>query len=531
VDVLNLLMRVLRAKASAAHTRLCGVRRSQRSQGRQPPASQARDWLSRDRGVLAGAAKPPLVEDLGFPQLEVVRDSERMRKVFQKHLRPLNGKTYQIRECLVSRVFHRKATRCVVLYTLHLEDPDTGQEWSQWVSGVMQAGSKPRRTWKKLRRSSSGSEVPGVSPVFEPFSYLSNLKMLVQVFPYDHQLPALSLLMAGPPPELEPLLLARFGPGDWRAEAWDVETVRYRASSRCTLRLTVQAQDATTGRAEERCFYAKVYGNEERGEQTYQVLQALWNRGNAGGVSFTVGRPIAYLSDLRTLVQEEAPGTSLKDKLLREENVVPAVQKVARALAALHLDHVPVPRQRRLWEEVRHLEKIGKLLQQACPYLEPEVKEIVGTVVAGLVELPLAPTHRDFHPDNILIDGDRLSLIDLDVFSEADPLLDVARLLVGLAFMPLDYSLTHERAQIAAQAFAEEYFVYVPEAWRTSLPLHLAAAFLKSAAGLLRSQPGRRPDMVEAIIKESKDSLEGRGWWQRSLENGTEGYLFSSFSS
>ena len=37
------------------------------------------------------------------------------------------------------------------------------------------------------------------------------IEMLVQVFPYDHQLPSLPILMAGPPPTLEPLVLARFG--------------------------------------------------------------------------------------------------------------------------------------------------------------------------------------------------------------------------------------------------------------------------------------------------------------------------------
>lgn len=321
----------------------------------------------------------------------------------------------------------------------------------------MQVGNNPRWSWERLRRSSSASEVSDVASIFEPFSYIPDLDMLAQVFPYDHQLPALLLLMAGSPPELEPLLLARFGTGDWQAKEWDVEVVRYLGSLRATLRLTVRVQDAATGRTERRRFYKKVYCNEESGEQTYLVLQALWNRVIAGGASFTVGRPVTYLSGLQTLVQEEAPGTSLKNILFREENVAPAVRKVARSLAALHLDHVPVPRRHPLWEEVRDLEEVGKLLLQACPPLKPEIKEIVGTVVASLEEGPFAPTHHDLGPRDILIDGDLLSLIDLDSFSEADPLLDVARVLAGLAVMPLRHDLSHERARIAARAFAEEY--------------------------------------------------------------------------
>jgi hypothetical protein len=459
------------------------------------------------------------MEGSGFSQLvEVARDPERMREVFQRHLRSLGVGIYRVRECEVSHVRYRYAIRCVVLYTLCLEEADTGQEWSQRVSGIMQAENKTRRIWQRLRRSSSGSEASAASPIFEPFSYIPDLDMLVQVFPYDHQLPALPLLMAGPPPELEPLLLARFGAGDWRAEEWHVKAVRYLANLRATLRLTVRAQDAATGRTEERRFYAKIHRSEESGEQTYEVLQALWDRVSAGDASFTVGRPIAYLSGLRTLVQEEAPGTSLKNKLFREENVAPELRKAARALAGLHLDRVTVPRRHHLWEEVRDLEEVGKLLLQACPRLKPEIKEIVGTVVASLEEGPLAPTHRDLGPRDILISGDRLSLIDLDSFSEADPLLDVARVLAGLSAMPLRHGLPHERARIAARAFAEEYFIHVPEAWRTRLSLHLATAFLKGAAGLLRGQQPDWPDKVEDLVMKARDSLVGRVWWQENPE-------------
>jgi hypothetical protein len=41
--------------------------------------------------------------------------------------------------------------------------------------------------------------------------------------------------MEEPPAELESLLLARFGPGNWRDEAWRVERVRYRVGQRAAL--------------------------------------------------------------------------------------------------------------------------------------------------------------------------------------------------------------------------------------------------------------------------------------------------------
>ena len=356
-------------------------------------------------------AKAPAAHANGFPQLKVATDAELMREVFQKHLRPFGEKAYQVRECRLSYTHYREAIRCVLHYHLRLAEPGTGRERSQLVTGVMYAGGRTRRTWQELRQSEPGRGTAGASPTFEPFSYIPDLDMLVQVFPYDHLLPALPLLMAGPSPELEPLLLARLGPGDWRTEAWDVELLRYRAVQRAPLRVTMRARDAATERAEERRFYAKVYVREEEGEQTYQVLRELWNKTGAGGVAFNVGRPIAYLSDLRTLLQEEVPGTSLQAILHRQEEAIPAVRRVARALAMLHL----------LRHEVGTLKREGKLLQSACPHLRAVIEEIVGAVVAGLEQVPPAPIHGDLKPADIMLNGDSVGLIDFDKFAMADP--------------------------------------------------------------------------------------------------------------
>jgi hypothetical protein len=307
-------------------------------------------------------------------------------------------------------------------------------------------------------------------------------------------------------------VLARFGEGDWRTEAWDVEPVRYRNGTRMTLRLRVRVQNRTTGRPEERCFYAKVYREEEDGERTYEVTRKLWEK--AGGEGFSVGRPVAYLSDLRCLVQEEVPGSSLYDVFLRENEPTPVARRAARALAALHLDEdVPRLQHQRPSKEVldRRLKRIGATLQRTCPHLESEVQETVGAVIAGCeTEAPTVPTHGDLHLRHILLHGGRPALIDLDAFAEADPLLDIALILSDLAAMPLDSTLPRARARKASHAFVEEYFAHVPESWRDGFPTRYARAVLKRAAKISRSQIPGWPEKVEALIKEAKSSLAGQ---------------------
>jgi Ser/Thr protein kinase RdoA (MazF antagonist) len=508
VKIFDVLVRFSRARASALRARVAGAQKSRQLSvllGAQAQDQSARDWED------PVGAERSLV-DLSFPKLEAVKDPELMREVFQRHLQPLDGKTYEVRECRISYIHYRRAARCVLQYTLRLAESKAGRERTQWVTGAMYAGGRTRRIWEKLRRTEQGQEVPGASPAFAPFSYIPDLDMLMQVFPYDHRFPALRLLMSGPPPELEPLLLARFGAGDWRAEAWNVEPVRYRPDMRAALRLTAQARDASTGEVKERRFYAKIYRKKEEGERTYQVLRALWDKTSAGEAGFAVARPIAYQNGLQTLLQEEVPGTSLEDILRREEDeAIPAVRTAARALASLHLDdEVVAPRRLSLRDEIDALKRVRELLHWACPHMRAEIEEAVGAVVAGLEEVPYAPIHGDLKPAHILVDGDNVALIDLDKFAMADPIVDVANLLFLLPGMSAH---PHLLRGVVARTFVKEYFAHVPDAWRARLPLHYAAALLKKAAfGFHQRQAPGGLDRVESMVEKAKDSLAGKVW-------------------
>lgn len=492
--------------------------------------------LLRPKELRAGPEKTllPIPEDPSFPQLDIARNPERMRRVFQRRLRPLGEEAYQIQECRIPYVDYQQGLSCKLQYKLRVVEPSTGRERSQVVTGVMLPGDRTRRIWNnEIQRSELGGGTSGASPIFEPFSYIRKLDMLVQVFPYDYGLPALPLLMKGPPPELEPLLLARFGPGNWQVEAWYTDPIRYLAEVRGTLRYTVRARDAATNRVEERRFYAKVYRDGEQGKQTYRVLKALWDKASAGSVGFTTGRPIAYLSSLQTVVQEEVSGTTLLDMNLWEDDSIPIARKLARglhlhldppiarklarALAALHLEPLVPLRPRSLQHEVAILKSMGKILQSVYPHLEPKIEETVGIIVASLEEVPPAPTHTDLSLQHIMLSGDRLALIDLDEFAEADPVLDVAHIFASLGIPALLSPPLQNRMRTLAQAFAEEYFTRVPETWYARLPFHYAGTLLKAAVGCFQQQLPEGPYLIEALLEEAKDVLAGRVWWCKKV--------------
>src|SRR5215217_7525938 len=208
--------------------------------------------------------------DPAFPQLKIATDAGLMKQTFRTHLRPVGGKVYDIEDCRFIRLRYREDSRCYLLYTLRLVEPDTGRERDVQVTGLIYAEKdKAEQTWRKLKATDPQQEIPDAWLTLEPVSFV---------------------------PELEPVLLGRFGPGDWRVEVWNTEPVRYREQRGAVLRYTARVRNAGTGRRREKSFYAKVHRH-EKGEQTYQALRALWRRTSANGEGFTVVRPLAYLSD------------------------------------------------------------------------------------------------------------------------------------------------------------------------------------------------------------------------------------------
>lgn len=57
----------------------------------------------------------PAVAGARFPQLGATKDPERMRQVWQQHLRPLDGNSYEVRECRIGHGYPRDGAAATVL--------------------------------------------------------------------------------------------------------------------------------------------------------------------------------------------------------------------------------------------------------------------------------------------------------------------------------------------------------------------------------------------------------------------------------
>jgi hypothetical protein len=196
--------------------------------------------------------------------------------------------------------------------------------------------------------------------------------------------------------------------------------------------LGIRVGDAAAGRVAERNAYAKVYGDAEKGRQGAHAQRDLHDRA-AAGAAFAVAEPIAYVERLQTLVQGEVGGVSLHALLRQRDDPTPALRAAARAVAGFHRLDLAAPPRRAGKEIPRPLRKAQERLRSERPDLAREVAGLLEAVAVGLGGVPPGPTHGDLKPNHILLDGDRVALIDFDDLAEGDPLRDVANLVAQLA--------------------------------------------------------------------------------------------------
>ena len=122
--------------------------------------------------------------DPAFPQLKIATAPGLMKQTFRTHLRLVGGQVYDIEDCRFIRLRYRQDSRCFLLYTLRLVEPDTGRERDVQVTGLIYAQKhKAEQIWRKLKATDPQQEIPDGWLTFEPVSFVPELDMLVQVFP------------------------------------------------------------------------------------------------------------------------------------------------------------------------------------------------------------------------------------------------------------------------------------------------------------------------------------------------------------
>jgi aminoglycoside phosphotransferase (APT) family kinase protein len=228
-----------------------------------------------------------------------------------------------------------------------------------------------------------------------------------------------------------------------------------------------------------RSVVAKLYAAEQDPVAIEATMRALHERG--------VSVPISLGVDprWRMLLTERARGRLLRDVLHSESSKkYEAMERAADWLIKLHTCGM---RTGRVYTFERHLSTLGTWqprLAAALPEAGRLFAEVLGDVERRgrqLAGWQPAPTHRDFSPDHLVLDGERASGLDLDEFCQYDPLFDVAHFIAHLRLLGLLYFTTPDYFEQLAAHFQRSYAARARDYSVERAELYLAIANLKLA--------------------------------------------------
>lgn len=212
-----------------------------------------------------------------------------------------------------------------------------------------------------------------------------------------------------------------------------IRVTTYKPGRRCVIEYDVEVKrpgDATS--------HATLIGKIRRrrsGKSGYRVLDSLWDGGFGADAAdgIVVPEPIGVVSELRMWLQRKASGR-VATELLAAPCGEALAHRIAEAAHKVHEAGVEDERGRRhsMADELRILHECLPLVAQANPQWEARIQRLLDAcdrLGRSVPESAARWIHRDFYGDQVIVDGERLHLIDFDEYCQGDPAVDVGNFL------------------------------------------------------------------------------------------------------
>jgi hypothetical protein len=336
---------------------------------------------------------------------------------------------------------------------------------------------------------------------------LPEIAMVIELFPRDRRLPALRDLTDPRSAATATLFNGKAGLRSINRGALSTRLVRYRPGLSATLHVSA-ASNAPDAPAQ--CFVKITSDNElaheiEAAGKVNAVLERL------GHTGLRLAQPVTWQRKDNVAVYMPAAGVAL-DRIIASGDLSPGTaQTVAAALADLH--QLDVPALRGSYETIveAKIARAGRMVAWARPGLAAQV-DVLRENAARLMDFKLlGPTHRDMKPEHIIIDrpGNCVHLIDSGSLCVANPVIDVAALIVRLEQLSFMEALPNRPMRAFQNTLLDGNFDRVPPAWRDSLLPGMSYATLLLAIHLIQGLKGEWADRVDRIVDDAVRRVSG----------------------
>lgn len=205
-----------------------------------------------------------------------------------------------------------------------------------------------------------------------------------------------------------------------------IRVIRYKPQRRCLIEYDVIVKQAS--RIWQMTWIGKVRAK-RLDQSSYQLQQILWEHDfhsdSSDGIS--VPETIGIIPDWNMWLQRKVPGVTATTLLLQPEGIELS-RRIAQAAHKLHRTWILPHRCHSIKDELDILHNRLTQVAQQFPHWQQRLKQVLAgcdCLAATITDPEFSGIHRDFYPDQVLVDGSRLYLLDFDLYAGGDPALDI----------------------------------------------------------------------------------------------------------
>ncbi len=221
-------------------------------------------------------------------------------------------------------------------------------------------------------------------------------------------------------------------------------------------------------------------------QRSHDVQHTLWQNsfGSHSDDWIAVPEPLGVLPDLAMWLQRKVSGVAAMERLAGPDGSDLA-GRIAAAIHKLQRAGVPSNRRHTLADELRILHQRLPAVAEARPSWVERINCVLAAsdrLGASMVPGAPRPSHRDFYADNVIVDGSWLYLVDLDLYCQADPELDMGNFIGHVTEFGL--RVRQDPAALAAveQALEEKFVQLAGEASRAAVKAYATLTLVRHIA-------------------------------------------------
>lgn len=235
----------------------------------------------------------------------------------------------------------------------------------------------------------------------------------------------------------------------------EVRVLRHKQGRRCLIEYGFRESAAASGATLHVLGKVTAKPAQRRASEVASRLRAAgWNDSS----EFAVPEPLGALPEAHMELQRKVPGRPVAESLLLPGGVEVA-RHCARLIHALHSSSVIVARTHNVADELEILADRFQRLGASAPALKPRLSRLLEACLEASGRnhsASLTLVHRDFYPDQVLQDGARFWLLDLDLCAMSDPCLDHGNFLAHLVELGLRKLGSHDALAEHRRAYLDE---------------------------------------------------------------------------